>query len=281
MPPGQRPRLHVGLTGAPGAGKSTLTERAGRPAPRRGRRRPRRGAGRRPVVAVLGRRHPRRPGPHERPRPRPRRCSSARWPPAATSAGWRWPRPRRSGCSTRSATAGCSSRRSASARSRWRSSGAADTTVVVVNPGWGDAVQANKAGLMEIADVFVINKADRPGRRRHPAGPRADARPVRGRRRGGRRSSPPTRSRATAWTSWSTRCSGTARTSSRPASSTARRDKRLRDELRVDRHAAAAPSRPTACSRKASATSSRPRWWPAASTRGPPPTRCWPGCQAA
>jgi len=41
--------------------------------------------------------------------------------------------------------------------------GAADTTVVVVNPGWGDSVQANKAGLMEIADVFVVNKADRPG----------------------------------------------------------------------------------------------------------------------
>jgi LAO/AO transport system kinase len=41
--------------------------------------------------------------------------------------------------------------------------GAADTTVVVVNPGWGDAVQANKAGLMEIADIFVVNKADRPG----------------------------------------------------------------------------------------------------------------------
>jgi LAO/AO transport system kinase len=41
--------------------------------------------------------------------------------------------------------------------------GTADTTVVVVNPGWGDAVQANKAGLMEIADVFVINKADRVG----------------------------------------------------------------------------------------------------------------------
>jgi len=41
--------------------------------------------------------------------------------------------------------------------------GEADTTVVVVNPGWGDAVQANKAGLMEIADVFVVNKADRTG----------------------------------------------------------------------------------------------------------------------
>lgn len=41
--------------------------------------------------------------------------------------------------------------------------GEADTTIVVVNPGWGDAVQANKAGLLEIADVFVVNKADRPG----------------------------------------------------------------------------------------------------------------------
>ena len=40
---------------------------------------------------------------------------------------------------------------------------AADTTVVVVNPGWGDEVQAAKAGLIEIADVFVVNKADRPG----------------------------------------------------------------------------------------------------------------------
>ena len=41
--------------------------------------------------------------------------------------------------------------------------GEADTTVVVVNPGWGDAVQAAKAGLLEVADVFVINKAERPG----------------------------------------------------------------------------------------------------------------------
>jgi len=40
---------------------------------------------------------------------------------------------------------------------------AADTTIVVVNPGWGDAMQANKAGLLEVADIFVINKADRPG----------------------------------------------------------------------------------------------------------------------
>ena len=40
---------------------------------------------------------------------------------------------------------------------------AADTTVVVTNPGWGDSMQANKAGLLEVADIFVVNKADRPG----------------------------------------------------------------------------------------------------------------------
>ena len=41
--------------------------------------------------------------------------------------------------------------------------GAADTTMVVLNPGWGDALQASKAGLLEAADIFVINKADRAG----------------------------------------------------------------------------------------------------------------------
>jgi LAO/AO transport system kinase len=41
----------------------------------------------------------------------------------------------------------------------------ADSTVVVTNPGWGDSMQANKAGLLEVADLFVINKADRPGLR--------------------------------------------------------------------------------------------------------------------
>ena len=39
----------------------------------------------------------------------------------------------------------------------------ADTTVVLLAPGMGDAIQAVKAGVLEIADVFVINKADRPG----------------------------------------------------------------------------------------------------------------------
>jgi LAO/AO transport system kinase len=40
---------------------------------------------------------------------------------------------------------------------------AADTTLVVVSPGWGDSVQVSKAGILEIADVFVVNKADREG----------------------------------------------------------------------------------------------------------------------
>ena len=41
--------------------------------------------------------------------------------------------------------------------------GLADTTVVVLVPEAGDDIQTMKAGLMEIADIFVVNKADRPG----------------------------------------------------------------------------------------------------------------------
>ena len=39
----------------------------------------------------------------------------------------------------------------------------ADITVVVLTPGWGDNFQANKAGLTESGDIYVINKSDRPG----------------------------------------------------------------------------------------------------------------------
>jgi LAO/AO transport system kinase len=38
-----------------------------------------------------------------------------------------------------------------------------DTTAVVLTPGMGDAVQMDKAGILEIADIFVCNKADHPG----------------------------------------------------------------------------------------------------------------------
>jgi len=39
----------------------------------------------------------------------------------------------------------------------------ADTTVVLLAPGMGDGIQAAKAGILEVADVFVVNKADREG----------------------------------------------------------------------------------------------------------------------
>jgi len=40
---------------------------------------------------------------------------------------------------------------------------AADTTLVLLAPGMGDGIQAAKAGILEVADVFVVNKADRDG----------------------------------------------------------------------------------------------------------------------
>ena len=63
--------------------------------------------------------------------------------------------------------------------------GATDTTLVVVAPGWGDAVQVAKAGIMEVADIFVVNKADREGadeavrdlRNMLSIGPKAEWRP--------------------------------------------------------------------------------------------------------
>lgn len=39
----------------------------------------------------------------------------------------------------------------------------ADPVILVLTPGWGDQVQADKAGIVEIADILVINKGDRPG----------------------------------------------------------------------------------------------------------------------
>lgn len=41
--------------------------------------------------------------------------------------------------------------------------GVVDVVVLVLAPGWGDQIQADKAGIVEVADIFVINKADQPG----------------------------------------------------------------------------------------------------------------------
>ena len=89
--------------------------------------------------------------------------------------------------------------------------GLADTTVVALAPGLGDAIQVAKAGILEIADVFVVNKADRDGARQL-------ARDVRqmltsARRRPGRcRSCSPRRPGARAWTTWSRRSTATSAT---------------------------------------------------------------------
>ncbi len=150
----------VGLTGAPGSGKSTLTERNDRSSAFTGPRSRR--AGHRSVVAVHRRRHPRRSCAHAGPRHRSWRVHpldghsghlgglSLATPEAARlldAIGRPW---------TLIETVGVG-------QVEVEIAGKADTTVVVVNPGWGDSVQANKAGLMEIADIFVINKADRKG----------------------------------------------------------------------------------------------------------------------
>ena len=78
----------------------------------------------------------------------------------------------------------------------------ADTTVVLLAPGMGDGVQAAKAGVLEVADVFVVNKADRDGA--DPGGARAAAhdRARRGAASGGCRSCARWRPAARAWTSW-------------------------------------------------------------------------------
>ena len=41
--------------------------------------------------------------------------------------------------------------------------GLAEVVVLVVGPSWGDQIQADKAGIVEIADIYVVNKGDRPG----------------------------------------------------------------------------------------------------------------------
>ena len=265
----------VGITGSPGAGKSTLTSAVDRPGARR--RRPRSPCW--PIDpsspftggAILGDRvrmqdhatddgrvHPL--DGHARP---PRRAGARRC-------------PRRSGCSTRSGTAGAASRRSASVRSRWRWPGEADTTVVVVNPGWGDSVQANKAGLMEIADVFAINKADRGGVEPDPPRPGSRCSSCRGRSTatvGSRRSCAPWRPPATASTSCGGRSPTTAPTSRRRASS--------RGGGRPG-HARSCAASSGRASRRGRGRSSATRRGPgsptasraASSTPGPAPTSC-------
>ena len=150
----------IGLTGAPGAGKSTLTDglitalrRSGDPvavlavdptSPFSG-------------GAVLGDRvrmqdHASTPA-----------SSSAPWPAGATSAACRRRLPRRLTLLDAAGFPFVLIETVGVGQDEVEVADAADTTVVVLTPGWGDGVQAAKAGILEIGDVFVVNKADRPG----------------------------------------------------------------------------------------------------------------------
>ena len=91
------------------------------------------------------------------------RSTSARWPRAGTSAVCRSRRRRRirvldaAGCDVVLVeTVGVG-------QSEVEIAGLADTSVVLLAPGMGDGIQAAKAGILEIGDVFVVNKADRDG----------------------------------------------------------------------------------------------------------------------
>ena len=90
-------------------------------------------------------------------------CSSGRWRPAVTSAGSRSATPHAVRVLDAAGKPWIIVETVGVGQVEVEIAGAADTTVVVVNPGWGDGVQADKAGLMEIADLFVVNKADRDG----------------------------------------------------------------------------------------------------------------------
>ena len=150
----------IGITGSPGAGKSTLVDALAKSTARR-----RNASASSPSIpprpftggAILGDRIRMRSSTPTA------ASSSAPWPPAASSAAWR------------EATHDVVALLDAAGfdvvlvetvgvgQDEVEIVRAAQTNVVVLVPGMGDDIQAIKAGILEIGDVFVVNKADRPG----------------------------------------------------------------------------------------------------------------------
>ena len=159
--------------------------------------------------------------------------TSARWPRAGHLGGLSWSTPQAlrvldaAGCDVvLIETVGVG-------QSEVEIAGLADTTLVLLAPGMGDGIQAAKAGILEIGDVFVVNKADRDGADQV----RRDLRTMIAlaerteRRAGGRRSCRRSRRPGRASTRWSRRSRSTGPGWSPRASSTRRRVRRARDEI--------------------------------------------------
>ncbi len=90
-------------------------------------------------------------------------CSSGRWRRAATPAGWRRPPERPAAVLDAAGFDLILIETVGTGQSEVEVASAADTTVVLEAPEMGDEVQAIKAGLLEVADIVVVNKGDRPG----------------------------------------------------------------------------------------------------------------------
>ena len=271
--------LVVGLTGAPGVGKSSAV--GALVARLRARGRTRRRARGRPDVPLHRRRGPRRPRPHAGARARRRRAHPLDGDPRrAGRPGRRRARPP-CACWTPRAARPPWSRRSGVGQSEVAVAATADVTLVLLAPGAGDGVQLAKAGR--------ARGRRRPGRdqgrpgRRHGAGPRAAGdggpRPPRARGLGaaGRRCCPA--SRAPGWTTCSRRSPASPSTSGARAAS--RNDGPGRARGEVEQLVLAQVRAQRAGRRRASWTGSRPRWPPAGSTRTRPPATCSPTAERA
>ena len=159
---------------------------------------------------------------------------------------------------------------------------AADTTVVLEAPEMGDEVQAIKAGLLEVADIVVVNKGDRPGAQRTAAQLRAMLVPTVGPQ--GPRPDRPTPKRPEVLVTTASTGDGRPGAASRRSTGTARSSARGDARGSPRPGGGAGPGDPgredarTACRRPGTtprpATSTRPSR-ATSSTRTPRPTACW------